>query len=417
MLGCLNGASRRVNRGFRAFERFVSRRVDRATRVLQPVFLGLALLLISLCAFTFFEAVYPEVFLASEVGTLRWAAGTAWCGYLVMMLLFHYYMAVTTHPGSPLDPPRPLPPPQPLPLIGPLLFWLVTRGTASPSTAVDPRRGAAVREIQAAQEKERLRQAELLASASQAGPARGNSGSGAVDERESSRAERYARSCKKCEPLPGGGRPPKPERTHHCSVCQTCILKFDHHCPWIKGCVGLHNERYFLLFLCYFSVAALFAAYWGFKPTMRCLSFSPGSWEHRTPRVMLLLTEVLTLVMGLAVLVMCLSQLHLVTRNQTNVESNDNEWYRKVALSRGRTFLNPYDRGWRRNFREVLNVGTGAGRYHWATIFLPLAIAPAGDGWTWKKRRNWREHGMEVEDELTDEEEPSTDEDVDERDD
>ena len=44
---------------------------------------------------------------------------------------------------------------------------------------------------------------------------------------------------------------------------------------------------------------------------------------------------------------------------------------------------------------------------------LPLAIPPASDGWTWNKRRNWREHGMEAEDELTDEEEPSTDEDVD----
>ncbi|GAA6055471.1 hypothetical protein JCM3770_002844 [Rhodotorula araucariae] len=406
---CLLGASRRVNRAFKAFERFLSRRVDGATRLAQPVFLALALVLITLCTFTFFEAVYPEVFLASGVGRLRWAAGTAWCGYLVVMMLFHYYMAVTTHPGSPHDPPRLLPPPQPLPLIGPLLVSLVTRSTAAATAATDQRRSAVVRGIQAAQEKERLRQAEPGANALRATPAPAN------DASESSRAERYARSCKKCPPLPSGGRPPKPERTHHCSVCQTCILKFDHHCPWIKGCVGLHNERYFLLFLCYFSVASLFAAYWSFKPAMRCLSFSPGSWEHRTPRVMMLLTEVLTLVMGLAVLVMCLSQLHLVARNQTNVESNDNEWYRKVALARGRTFLNPYDRGWRRNFSEVLNVG--GGRYHWTSIFLPLAIPPASDGWTWKKRRNWHEHGMEAEDELTDEEEPSTDEDVDERED
>lgn len=45
--------------------------------------------------------------------------------------------------------------------------------------------------------------------------------------------------------------PPKPERTHHCSVCKTCIIKFDHHCPWLNQCVGLYNERYFVGFLVY----------------------------------------------------------------------------------------------------------------------------------------------------------------------
>lgn len=29
--------------------------------------------------------------------------------------------------------------------------------------------------------------------------------------------------CKKCIA-------PKPPRTHHCSVCQRCVLKMDHHC-------------------------------------------------------------------------------------------------------------------------------------------------------------------------------------------
>lgn len=31
--------------------------------------------------------------------------------------------------------------------------------------------------------------------------------------------------CKKC-------LTPKPTRTHHCSICNKCILKMDHHCPW-----------------------------------------------------------------------------------------------------------------------------------------------------------------------------------------
>lgn len=43
----------------------------------------------------------------------------------------------------------------------------------------------------------------------------------------------------------------------------------------------------------------------------------------------------------------------------------------------------------------------------WVTLFLPVAIPPASDGWTWRKRKNWREYAMEFEDELTDEEEAS----------
>jgi hypothetical protein len=39
------------------------------------------------------------------------------------------------------------------------------------------------------------------------------------------------RFCKKCVL-------PKPDRAHHCSLCQRCVLKMDHHCPWINNCVS-----------------------------------------------------------------------------------------------------------------------------------------------------------------------------------
>lgn len=48
--------------------------------------------------------------------------------------------------------------------------------------------------------------------------------------------------CPDCEVL-------RSARSKHCAICNKCVERFDHHCPWINNCVGANNHNWFMTFI------------------------------------------------------------------------------------------------------------------------------------------------------------------------
>lgn len=63
----------------------------------------------------------------------------------------------------------------------------------------------------------------------------------------------------------------KPDRAHHCSVCQRCIRKMDHHCPWVNNCVGERNQKFFVLFTLYVTIISAHALCLAISYFLDCL--------------------------------------------------------------------------------------------------------------------------------------------------
>ncbi|KAH6947371.1 hypothetical protein HPB50_018526 [Hyalomma asiaticum] len=194
--------------------------------------------------------------------------------------------------------------------------------------------------------------------------------------------------CKKCIA-------PKPPRTHHCSVCNRCILKMDHHCPWLNNCIGHFTHRYFFMFCSYVLLGIVYLMIFGYRiayeeyfstlpmPAVGLASSKiqlgnlhmpvnvtlqdthVNATRLNTPKQDFMrkyyITFTVFICIGIFFALGALTMWHarLITHGETSIESHINKTERIRLGKEGIIYKNPYDFGPRKNWRIFLGLTNG----------------------------------------------------------
>mmetsp|Transcript_24940 Transcript_24940/g.36936 ORF Transcript_24940/g.36936 Transcript_24940/m.36936 type:complete len:362 (+) Transcript_24940:91-1176(+) len=170
------------------------------------------------------------------------------------------------------------------------------------------------------------------------------------------------RICRRCKSY-------KPDRAHHCSICKRCILKMDHHCPWVNNCVGIGNHKFFLLFIFYTCCSCLYAVSLVVARFVECIGHiekHEPCLDEPTHLLSLIGLIVESMLFGMFTCCMVIDQWDVVSTNVTHIDR-----------LKGETFMEDVEG--RAGIHEVFGAGVGKGkksgfRPDWLSPFVKVCF-------------------------------------------